>query len=63
MPESTMGPRYVGAKDVSAVTGLGRSTVYVLLKTGQIRSVWFGARRLIPVEELNRFVESLAQAQ
>ena len=39
--------------------GIGRSTVYLLLADGQLESVHIGARRLVPVEGLERFVERL----
>ena len=39
--------------------GIGRSTLYLLLGDGQLESVHIGARRLVPVEGLERFVERL----
>jgi excisionase family DNA binding protein len=53
-------PRYVGVQRLSRTFGVSRSTVYTLLDTGRIRSVRFGHRRLIPIEEEHRFAEELA---
>jgi excisionase family DNA binding protein len=39
--------------------GIGRSELYVLLRSNRVRSVKIGRRRLVPVAELNRFVASL----
>ena len=39
--------------------GIGRSTLYLLLADGQLESVHIGARRLVPVEGLEQFVERL----
>jgi excisionase family DNA binding protein len=49
--------------DAMELTGLGRSKLYELIATGQLGSVKVGARRLIPADELQRFVDSLWDAQ
>jgi excisionase family DNA binding protein len=62
MPEtSDVAPeaQFVGVETAHAVTGLSRSTIYTLLDDGNIASVRFGVRRLIPVDELDRFVSEL----
>lgn len=38
--------------------GIGRSTAYTLIASGQLHSIRIGALRRIPVESLARFVES-----
>ena len=43
--------------------GIGRSTLYLLLGDGQLESVHIGARRLVPVEGLERFVERLRRGE
>jgi len=35
---------------------IGRSTMYELIKTGEIRTITVGRRRLVPDDELDRFV-------
>jgi excisionase family DNA binding protein len=39
---------------------LSRSVIYELIRSGQLRSVKQGTRRLIPVSALNEYVASLA---
>jgi len=53
--------RFVGVGHAHEALGLSRSSVYLLLENGTLRSVRFGGRRLIPVEELERFAEKLAK--
>jgi excisionase family DNA binding protein len=56
--------RFVSVEGFSRAIGVSRSTGYTLLDSGQVRSVRFGARRLIPTAELDRFADELtAQAQ
>ena len=43
--------------------GIGRSTLYLLLGDGQLESVHIGARRLVPVDGLERFVERLRRGE
>ena len=42
--------RALRINDYCAAYGLGRSTVYKLMKEGKLRTVLIGGRRLIPVE-------------
>lgn len=41
---------------------LGRTTIYELLRSGQLRSVKVGARRFIPRAALEEFVDDLMEA-
>ena len=41
---------------------LGRTSIYVLLRSGRLRSVKVGARRLIPRAALEEFVNDLLEA-
>jgi excisionase family DNA binding protein len=62
MPEvSDVAPeaQFVGVETAHTVTGLSTTTLYTQLNNGTIASVRFGGRRLIPVEELDRFVNEL----
>jgi excisionase family DNA binding protein len=43
--------------------GLSRSTLYQLIKSGDVNSVTVGSRRLVPAAELERFVASLIESQ
>lgn len=44
-----------------ALGGLGRTKLYELTKTGQIRSVKVGRRRMWPVSAVEEFVARLEQ--
>lgn len=41
--------------------GVGRSTVYILMSEGKLRSVKVGARRLIPSDAIAEFIERVEQ--
>jgi excisionase family DNA binding protein len=41
---------------------IGRTTMYALVKSGQIKSVRVGRRRLIPAPELPAFVQRITAA-
>ncbi|MEY2590541.1 MAG: Helix-turn-helix domain [Acidimicrobiaceae bacterium] len=50
-------------EEAAAALRMSRATVYVLMRTGELRSVVVGARsRRIPVAALTEFVERLAAA-
>lgn len=40
----------------AAHLGLGRTTTYRLIREGKLRSVKVGRRRLVPTEEIARFL-------
>ena len=44
--------RALRVKEASALFGLSRSTLYVLMAAGKLRSVKIGGRRLIPRDSL-----------
>ena len=56
-------PLSVTIPDACTMTGLGRSKLYELLASGEIRSGKAGRRRLIPVDALREWVDSLAPSQ
>jgi excisionase family DNA binding protein len=43
--------------EVTAVTGIPRSTIFELLARGELQSFKVGRRRLVTVAELTRFLE------
>ena len=45
------------------LSGLGRSTVWSLLATGQIKSAKAGRRRLVFVNSLNEYLSTLPPAE
>jgi hypothetical protein len=46
--------------DASAISGLGRSSLYKLMNSGQLRSVLVAGRRLIPAEALRELMQGAA---
>ena len=49
--------------DAARALGIGRSTLFGLLARGEIKARKLGTRTLISAAELNRYVESLPEAQ
>lgn len=63
MDYQTLNPLLVGVPEAARLIGLGRSKLYELVKTGDIRLVKLGGRSLISVDELRAYVDGkLAQA-
>lgn len=46
--------------DAARALGVGRTTVFKLIASGELRSVRLGRRRLVPTEALRELVERLA---
>ncbi len=44
------------ADEAARIIGIGRTTVYDLIKQGRIRSVKIGVRRIIPKGEIDRLL-------
>lgn len=44
-------------KQASELTSLGKSTLYKLIRSGELASIKIGKRRLIPGKEIDAFVE------
>jgi excisionase family DNA binding protein len=49
-------------QQVCARTGLGRSSIYELMQSGQLTSVRVGRRRLVPESALADFLDRLTKA-
>lgn len=45
--------------DAAAVLGIGRTTLYQLIASGEIQVIKIGRRTLIAQEELERYVQTL----
>lgn len=50
---------FVDVPWAQAVIGVSRTTLYTMLNTGALRSCRLNGRRLIPRDELERFVDEL----
>jgi excisionase family DNA binding protein len=63
MDEKTTVPALLYRVDEAAeALRLSRSSIYELIRSGQLRTVKHGSRRLVPVEALDDFVCALAEA-
>lgn len=49
--------------EAAEVLGVGRSTAFDLVASGQLASVRVGRRRLVPVSALREFAERLIESQ
>lgn len=49
-------PAAMNPDNAAAHLGLGRTTTYRLIREGKLRSVKVGRRRLVPTEEIARFL-------
>jgi len=49
-------PLSVSVDEAARLLGVGRSTMFALLESGQVRSVKVGARRLVPRRALEELV-------
>lgn len=48
--------------DVEHATGIGRTKLYEYMKSGRLRYVRSGDRRLVRAQDLDAFIETLAVA-
>jgi excisionase family DNA binding protein len=48
-------------EEAAAALRLSRAMIYELIRSGQLRSVKQGRRRLVPVEALTEYVASLGE--
>jgi excisionase family DNA binding protein len=55
-------PRVVSVPDAAVMVGLGESTVWAKLASGDIKSFRLGGRRMIRVEEIERFLAAAEAA-
>ena len=52
-------PRLLSIPQTCRLLGIGRSSLYQMMASGQVRSVKIGRRRLVPREAVDEFVTSL----
>lgn len=51
----------VSTEEAARVTGLTRSTVYIAIAKGELKSFKLGRRRLILIKELECWIENIAK--
>ena len=54
-------PRCLRVEEAARLLNIGRSTAYELIRSGRLRSVKIGRRRLIPREALESLLASLEE--
>lgn len=57
---ATLAPLAVAPGEAARLAGLGRTTVYEAIGTGELRSIKIGSRRLIMVEAIRDWLNSNA---
>jgi excisionase family DNA binding protein len=55
-------PRCLRVEDAARLLNVGRSTAYDLIRSGRLRSVKIGRRRLVPLDALDDLLSSLKEA-
>lgn len=54
---SSITPRTVGVEGVAEALGIGVTLARELVAKNEIRSIRIGSRRLIPLSEIDRYIE------
>jgi excisionase family DNA binding protein len=57
--EEPITPLLLTVRQAGQLLGIGRSTVYELMETGEIRSVKRGASRRIPLKAVHEYIDRL----
>ena len=47
--------------DAARLAGLGRTSIYELIKTGRLKTVKIAGRRFVPMSALRRLIEGQAE--
>ncbi|MFV2021600.1 excisionase family DNA-binding protein [Micromonospora sp. LOL_023] len=54
-------PRVLRVEEAAHELGIGRSLVYDLIRSGRLRSLKVGSRRLIPTAAIDEVIDLLSQ--
>jgi len=57
-PQGNTRPLLITVEEASSALRLGRTNVYGLIRSGRLRSVKIGHRRLVPLVALTEFIKS-----
>ncbi|GII25339.1 helix-turn-helix domain-containing protein [Planosporangium mesophilum] len=60
---TTEPPRLVRVEEAARLLNVGRSLAYELVRTGRLRSLKLGNRRLIPREAIEEMIAALTDEQ
>jgi Helix-turn-helix domain len=61
--ESKFEPRYIGLKAAALRYGTSKSTLYLLIKRGNVRAIKFGGRTLIDCASGDKFFDGLPEVK
>ena len=51
--------RCISVEDTACQLGIGRTSVYALIKSGQLGSLKLGGRRVVPVTAINTLINEM----
>jgi excisionase family DNA binding protein len=54
--------RAVSVEDGAAMLGIGRTTMFGLVRSGEVGTVTIGRRRLVPVADIDAYLDRLRAA-
>ena len=57
-PAHELAPKYLSVGETARALGLGESTIWAMVRSGEIGSVFYRNRRLIPVTAIDAFMEA-----
>lgn len=52
-------PRLLRVEEAAQLLGIGRSLAYELIRTGRLRSIKIGSRRLVPLTAIDEAIDAL----
>lgn len=58
-PPHDLEPRFVSVADMARILGIGRTACYDVLDRGLVPSKYHGKRRLIPLDAVHAYADSL----
>ena len=61
MSDLRLRPLLLGVEEAAVMLGIGRSTLYGLLRRGELRAIHIGRSTRLTMAELERYVDALHQ--
>jgi excisionase family DNA binding protein len=56
-------PRLLRVDEAARLLGIGRSLAYDLIRTGRLRSIKIGSRRLVPIAAIDEAISALLEEE
>jgi excisionase family DNA binding protein len=56
-------PRLLRVDEAARLLGIGRSLAYDLIRTGRLRSIKIGSRRLVPLAAIDEAISALLEEE